>query len=196
MLAEAEAEVARQKRAKLQQAVPGAKPATRPPRFNWRRWTTDVVLWDSDTRESLYYRVLGKRTERPQLTALGEIIATAQVPDREAAVAAAHKFLDEFAGEVCGARSVEVHISAPEQAVEEERHARLRSYKVSPEAMEQAKALGLRGDVEGHLQSVAFYSEPYTHPRANRRYGNLIVRLQGLVVSWVGFADAPPSPCE
>jgi hypothetical protein len=194
MLAEAETEVARQKQAKLEQAAPGAKPAIRPPRFSWRRWTTDVVVWNSDTRRSLYYRVLGKRTERPQLTALGEIIATAQVPDREAAVAAAHRFLDEFAGEVRGAMSVAIEIAAPEQAVEDERQARLRSYKVSPEAMEQAKALGMRGDVEWELKGIAFHSEPYTHPRANRRYGNLIIRLEGLTVTWVGCADGSSEP--
>lgn len=172
---------------------------SKPRRFNWRRWTVDVVLWDSDTRQSLYYRVLGKRTERPELTALGEIIASAQVVDREAAVAAGHRFLDEFAHEAHGTRSVEIHISGPEQAIEEERHARLRSYKVSPEAMEQAKALGLRGDVEGHLQSIALNAEPYAHPDANRRYGRIIIRLEGLTVTWVGFADAPPDssePCE
>jgi hypothetical protein len=189
MLAEAEAGVARQKRAKLEEADPGAKPAAKPRRFNWKQWTTDVVAWDSDTRGSLHDRVLGKRTERPQLTALGEIIATAQVPNREAAVAAGHRFLGEFAGEVRGAKSISVEINAPEQAVEEERQARLRSYKVSPEAMEQAKRLGLRGDIERHLQGVAFYSEPYAHPRANRRWGRILINLHGLVVSWVGFAD-------
>jgi hypothetical protein len=189
MLAEAEAEVARQKRAKLEQAVPGAKPATKPPRFNWRRWTTDVVLWDSDTRESLYYRVLGKRTERPQLTALGEIIATAQVPDREAAVAAARRFLDEFAGEAHGAMSIAIEIAASEQAVEDERQARLRSYKVTPAALEQAKALGMRGDVEWDLKGIALHSEPYNHPRGNRRYGNLILRVEDRTVTWVGSAE-------
>jgi hypothetical protein len=194
MLAEAEAEVARQRRAKLEQAVPGAKPATMPRRFNWRRWTTDVVVCDSDTRESLYYRVLGKRTERPQLTALGEIIATVQVPDREEAVAAGHRFLDEFAREAQGTRSVEIHISAPEQVIEDETQARLRSYKVSPEAMEQAKALGLRGDIEGHLQGIAFYSEPYVHPHANRRWGRFIIRLENLTVTWVGSTDGSSEP--
>jgi hypothetical protein len=194
MLAEAEAEVARQKRAKLEQEVTGAKPTTRPPRFNWRRWTTDVVRWDSDTRQSLYYRVLGKRTERPQLTALGEIIATVQVPDREAAITAAHRLLDEFAGEVHGAMSMAVEISAPEQTVEEERHARLRSYRVTPEAIEQAKALGMRGDVEWDLKGIAFHSEPYTDPRGNRRYGNLILRVEDRTVTWVGFAEGSSEP--
>jgi hypothetical protein len=194
MLAEAEAEVARQKRAKLEQPVTRPKPTTKPGRFNWRRWTADAVVWDSDTRQSLHDRVLGKRTERPKLSAVGEIIATVQVPDREAAVAAARRFLDEFAGEVRGAKSIAIEISAPEQAVEEERHARLRSYRVSPEAMDRAKALGLRGDVEGHLQGIAFYSEPYVHPHANRRWGRFIIRLENLTVTWVGFADDSSEP--
>jgi hypothetical protein len=194
LLAEAEAEVARQKRAKLEEGLTRATPAIKPRRFNWRHWTTDVVRWDSDTKGSLHDRVLGKRTERPQLTALGEIIATVQVPDHEAAVAAGHRFLDAFAGEVRGAKSLAIEISAPEQAVEDERQARLRSYKVSPEAMEQAKRLGLRGDVEWELKGIAFHSEPYTHARANRRYGNFILRLENLTVTWVGFADGSSEP--
>jgi hypothetical protein len=194
MLAEAEAEVALQKRAELEQAVSESKPTAKPRRFNWRRWTTDVVLWDTETRGSLHSRILGKRTERPQLTALGEIIATAQVPDRQAAVAAAHRFLDEFAGEVHGAMSIGIEIAAPEQAVEDERQARLRSYKVTREAIEQAKALGLRGDVEWELKGMAFHSEPYAHPRGNRRYRNLILRLEGRTLIGVALADGSTEP--
>jgi hypothetical protein len=194
MLAEAEAEVALQKRAKLEQAVTGEKPTTTPRRFNWRRWTTDVVLWDSDIPQSRYGRLLARKTERPDVTALGEIIATVQVPDRKAAIAAGHRFLEEFAHEAHGARSIEVHISAPEQTVEEEREAWLRSYKVTPEAMEHAKALGIRGDVERYLQSIAFHSEGYDHPRANRRYGNVLIRLEGLIVSWVEIVDDSSEP--
>jgi hypothetical protein len=93
ILAEAEAEVAAQKRSKLEQAVTGAKPMAKPPRFSWRRWTTDVVRWHRDIPQSRYGRLLARKTERPEVTALGEIIASAQVADREAAVAAAHILL-------------------------------------------------------------------------------------------------------
>ena len=60
--------------------------------------------------------------------------------------------------------------------------------------MEQAKRLGLRGDVEWELKGIAFHSEPYTHPRANRRYGNFILHLENLTVTWVGFADGSSEP--
>lgn len=194
MLAEAQAEVTAQKRIKLEQAVTGGVPMAKPPRFSWRQWTADAVVWNRGLPQSRYGRLLARRTERPEVTALGKIIASAQVPDREAALAAAHKFLDEFAGEVHGAMSIAIEISAPEQAVEDEQQARLRSFRVSPEAMEQAKGLGLRGDIEGHLQGVAFYSEPYAHPRANRRWGNFIIRLENLTVTWVAFADGSSEP--
>jgi hypothetical protein len=194
MLAEAEVEVARQRRARLDPAVTGAQPTTKPRRFNWRRWTTDVGRWHRDLPQSRYSRLLARKTERPDVPALGEIIATAQLPDREAAVAAGHRFLDEFVGEVHGAMSIAIEISAPEQAVEEEREARLRSYEVTPEAMEQAKALGLSGDIERRLQNVALYSQPFAHPRANRRYGDLIIRLEKLTVTWVGLADGSSEP--
>jgi hypothetical protein len=194
MLAEAEAEVALQKRAELEQAVGDGKPTAKPRRFSWRRWTIDVVLWNRDIPQARYHRVLARKTERPNVPALGEVITTAQVRDREAAVAAAHRFLDEFAGGVHGAMSIGIEIAAPEQSVEDERQARLRSYRVTSEAMEQAKALGLRGDIEGYLQGVAFYSEPYSHPRANRRYANVIIRLENLTVTWVAFADRSSEP--
>jgi hypothetical protein len=194
ILAEAEAEVAAQKRIKLEQAVTGGEPMAKPPRFSWRRWTTDVVRWNRDIPQSRYGRLLARKTERPEVTALGEIIASAQVADREAAVTAAHRFLDEFAGEVHGGMSIAIEISAPEQAVEDERQARLRSYKVTPEAIEQAKALGLRGDVEWELKGIAFHSEPYTHPRGNRRYGNMILRVEDRTVTWVGSADGSSEP--
>ena len=133
MLAEAEAEVAREKRSKLEQAVTGGEPIAKPPRFNWRRWTTDVVVWNRDIPQFRYDRLLARKTERPKVPALGEIIATVQVSDRWAAVGAGHRLLDQFAHEVRGAVSIEIHISGPEQAVEDEREARLRSIKVTPE---------------------------------------------------------------
>jgi hypothetical protein len=194
MLAEAEAQVARRKRAKLEEEGTREEPTAKPRRFNWRRWTADAVVWNRGLPQSRYGRLLARKTERPEVTALGEIIASAQVADREAALAAAHRFLDEFAGEVHGAMSIAIEISAPEQAVEGEQQARMRSYRVSPEAIEQAKALGLRGDIESYLQGIAFYSEPYAHPRANRRYANLIIHLQGRTITWVGFADGSSEP--
>ena len=194
MLAEAEAEVARQKRAKLEQAVTGAKPTAKPHRFSWRKWTTDAVRWHRDLPQSRYSRLLARKTERPDVPALGEIIETAQVSDLQAAVATGHRLLDHFAHEVRGAVSIEIHISGPEQAIEDEREARLRSIKVTPEAVEQAKALGMRGYVESQLRIMALNSQPYSHPRANRREGPFILRLEGQVVRWVGFVDDSSEP--
>jgi hypothetical protein len=105
---------------------------SKPSRFNWRRWTVDVVRWDSDTPQSRYGRLLARKTERPKLTELGEIIASAQVADREAAVAAAHDFIDKFAHAASGTVSVEVHISGPEKAIEEEWESRLRADQRRP----------------------------------------------------------------
>ena len=95
-------------------------------RYNWRWWTIDAVSWDSDTRQSLRERVLGKRTERPKLTALGQTIESVQVRDRKAAVAVGHESLDRFAREPRGTISVEIRISPPEQVVVDERDARRR----------------------------------------------------------------------
>lgn len=193
MLAEAEAEVARLKRAKLEQAVTG-EPVTKPRRFNWRRWTVDSLVWHRDLPQSRYDRLLARRTERLDVPALGEVIEITQVNDRQAAIAAGHRLLDQFAHEVRGAISLEIHISGPEQAIEDEREARLRSIKVTPEAIEQARALGMRGDVENRLRSMALASQPYSHPHANRRAGPVILRLEGQIVEWVGVADDSSKP--
>jgi hypothetical protein len=193
MLAAAEAE-ARQKRAQLEQAVTGETPTTKQRRFSWRHWTTDALLWHRDLPQSRYDRLLARKTERPKVPALGEIIETAQVTDRQAAIAAGHLLLDQFAHEVRGAVSIEIHISGPEQAIEDEWEARLRSIKVTPEAVEQAKALGMRGNVESQLRIMALNSQPYPHPRANRREGPFILHLEGQVVRWVGFADDSSGP--
>jgi hypothetical protein len=194
MLTEAEAQVAREKRSKLEQAVTGGEPMAKPPRFSWRRWTADVVLWHRDLQQFRYNRLLARKTERPEVPALGEIIETAQVTDPQAAIDTGHRLLDRFAHEVRGAVSLEIHISGPEQAIEDEREARLRSYKVTPQAIEQAEALGLRGDVEWELKGIAFHSEPYTHPQGNRRHGGFIIRLENLTVTWVAFAEGSSEP--
>lgn len=194
MLAEAEAGVAREKRSKLEQAVTGGEPIAKPRRFNWRRWTTDVVVWNRDLPQSRYGRLLARKTERPDLPALGEIVDTAQVIDRQAAIAAGHRLLDRFAHEVRGAVSMEIHISGPEQAIEDEWEAWLRSIKVTPEAIEQAKALGMRGDVECRLRSMAYYSEPYAHTRANRRYENFALKIEVADVVWLGLVDPARRP--
>ena len=98
----------------------------KPRRFNWRLWTIDVVRWDSDTPQSRYGRLLARKTERPKLSALGEIIESAQVSDREAAVAAGHELLDRFAGQARGTVTIEIHLAGPEQTIEDEKQARLR----------------------------------------------------------------------
>ena len=98
---------------------------TKPAKFDWKSWTIDAVLWDSNTPSSRYGRLLARKTERPKLSALGKIIATAQVSDREAAVAAGHDLLDKFAPEAHGTVTLEIHLSGPEQAVEDEWEERL-----------------------------------------------------------------------
>ena len=86
MLAEAEAEVARQERAKLEEEGTRKERTAKPRRFNWRRWTTDVLRWHRDLPQSRYSRLLARKTERPDVPALGEIVETAQVIDRQAAI--------------------------------------------------------------------------------------------------------------
>jgi hypothetical protein len=50
------------------------------------------------------------------------------------------------------------------------------------------------GNVESRLRSMAYYSEPYDHPRANRRYENFALKMEGADVVWLGLVEPPPRP--
>ena len=63
-----------------------------------------------------------------------------------------------------------------------------RDYKISGQAIEDAKGLGLSGDVEEQLAYMAKFSANLTYPNANRRYKQFAFNLQdGVVLRVVSF---------
>ena len=68
-----------------------------------------------------------------------------------------------------------------------------RDYKISGQALEDAKGLGLSGDVEEQLAYMTKFSANLTYPNANRRYKKFAFNLQdGVVVRAVTLCGQQP----
>jgi hypothetical protein len=102
------------------------------------------------------------------------------------AIAVARHFLDRFAEEAAGRMSLEIHIYPPEKDIEDER-----AYRVSEEVLEQARKLGVEGDVEQQVRRMARDATPYTHPKAGLRHGRFALKIEGNTVTWIGLVDEP-----
>jgi hypothetical protein len=148
-------------------------------------WTVDALRWEFREHESEYQRLLAKKGEKGPGVQLGETIDRAEVPDRPYAIAIAHHLLDRYAEEAAGRMSLEVHVHPPEQDVEDEN-----AYKLTDEVLEQARKLGVEGDVEQQVRRMARDATPYTHPKANLRHGRFILKVEGNAVTWIGL-DPP-----
>ena len=94
--------------------------------------------------------------------------------------------LDRFAEEAAGRMSLEIHLHPPAKDVEDES-----AYRVTDEVLEQARQLGLEGDVEAQIKRMARDGTPYTHSRANLRHGPYALRIEANGVVWLGLTDAP-----
>lgn len=130
--------------------------------------------------------MLAKKGEKGSGVQLGQQIAVVDVEDREFAIAIAHHLLDRHAAEAAGRMSLEVHVHPPQQDVEAED-----DYRVSDEVLEQARNLGLEGNVEQQIKRMARDGTPCTHPRANLRHRRFILKVEGNDVTWIGLADPP-----
>lgn len=51
-------------------------------------------------------------------------------------------------------------------------------YKVSDDALKQARTLGMFGNVRARLAKMAKLSAPFTHPDANRRYEGYLLSIK------------------
>jgi hypothetical protein len=149
-------------------------------------WVVEAVRWEFREHESEYQRLLAKKRDKGPGVQLGQQIDRAEVPDRPYAVAIAHHLLDRHAEEAAGRMSLEIHIYPPEKDIEDES-----AYRVTDEVLEQARQLGIEGDVEAEIKRMARDGTPYTHPRANLRHGPYALRIEANDVVWLGLADAP-----
>jgi hypothetical protein len=150
-------------------------------------WTVEVVRWEFRKHETEQERLLAEKGEQGPGVQLGQRIAGADVEDREFAIAIAHHFLDRYAAEAAGRMSLEVHLHPPQRDVEDEN-----VYQVTDEVLEQARKLGVEGDVEAQIKQMARDGAPYyTQRKANLRHGRFALKVEGNDVVWIGLADPP-----
>jgi len=149
-------------------------------------WTVEAVRWEFREDASDYERLLAKKGEKGPGVQLGQQINVVDVTDRAFAIAVAHHFLDRHAEEAAGPMSLEIHIHPPQRDLQDET-----VYAIGDEVIEQARKLGLGGDVEQQIRHMARDSVPHTHPRANRRFERFILRTEGNHITWIGPVDPP-----
>ena len=68
------------------------------------------------------------------------------------------------------------------------------AYRVPEDVLEQARKLGVEGDVEQAVKRMARDGTPYTHPKANLRHGRFALNVEANTVTWIGLADPPRGP--
>jgi hypothetical protein len=65
-------------------------------------------------------------------------------------------------------------------------------YVVPEEVLEQARKLGVEGDVEQQVKRMAKEGTPhYANRRANLRHERFILKVEGNTVAWIGLVDPP-----
>lgn len=76
-------------------------------------WRVEANRWVYSEYATPYERLLASKHQRGPGLEQGEEIEAADVPDRAAAIALAHQYLDKHAEEAMGRASFEVHIRPP-----------------------------------------------------------------------------------
>ena len=70
-----------------------------------------------------------------------------------------------------------------------------REYAVSPSVLEQARAIGMYGNVEGRIKRMAQAAVPFKHPPASHRFDSYLFRIEGdTVVMIMKFDPSKPMP--
>ena len=109
--------------------------------------------------------LLASKHERGPGIEQGEELEAAEVPDRAAAIALAHQYLDKHAEEAAGRTSLEIHIRPPATELRDPE-----LYEVPPEIVAQARRLGLKGDVAAQIKRMVWGGRP-EHRRAEEPPG-------------------------
>jgi hypothetical protein len=64
-------------------------------------------------------------------------------------------------------------------------------YEISDTTLKQARKLGMYGNVRGRLIKIACEAEPFAHPTATHRFGNLLLSIRDDVLVAIAKADQP-----
>lgn len=63
---------------------------------------------------------------------------------------------------------------------------------ISPQALEDARNLGLTGDVEDKLRRMVENSTVFSHPRGNRRFSKVMLLVSDNILQSVAIIDIDP----
>ena len=147
-------------------------------------WRVEANRWVYSEFATAYERLLASKHERGPGIEQGEELEAAEVPDRAAAIALAHQYLDRHAEEAVGRTSLEVHIRPPARELKDSS-----LYEVPPEVVAQARRLGLKGDVAAQIKRMVGEADLGTDGRGNLKTHQYLLRIERGVVTWIGETD-------
>ena len=154
-------------------------------------WTIAAVQWVLENPDYKGALMLGSRIEDPaKEIEVTKELEKVEVPDLDHAIAAAHELLDRHAREV-GEFALEIYVTAPQLPHADQERLGIRHYKLSAEVRKQARAIGIRGDVEARVARMVRHAAPFDHRVANLRFRGIIMRVEDDVVTWVGLLIPP-----
>jgi hypothetical protein len=155
-------------------------------------WRVNAVTWVLENPDYTSRILLGVKIEDPaaELT-MTKHLESVDAPDLDHAIAAAHALLDKHSEQV-GEYALEIYVNAPQPPHAEEERLGIRQYKLTPEALKQARAIGLRGrDIEARVARLVRHATPFEHPTANLRFRGIIMRVEDDHVTWIDLAVPP-----
>ena len=162
-------------------------------------WRVEANRWVYSEYATPYERLLASKHQRGPGLEQGEELESADVPDRAAAIALAHQYLDRHAEEAVGRTSLEIHIRPPARELKDSS-----LYEVPPETVAQARRLGLKGDVAAQIKRMVVEADLTTDGRGNLKTHQYVLRIgaasspgsaRRTPSAGTAAASARPSPC-
>jgi hypothetical protein len=155
-------------------------------------WTITAVNWVLENPDYGTRIAMGLEIEDPAKEIEStHTLESAQAPDLEAALALAHQLLDKHI-ESAGEFALEVYVSPPLVPHPEQARLGIKDFKLTAEARQQARAIGLRArGLEARIARLARHAVPYEHKVANQRFGGILMRIEDDAVTWIGLAVPP-----
>ena len=147
-------------------------------------WRAEASRWVYAAFDSPYAKLLAYKHEREPGIEQAEVVEAAEVPDRTAAIALAHPYLDRHAAEAAGRTGLEVHVRPPEAELRDEG-----VYEVPAEIVAEARRLGLKGNVAAQIRRMVLDATLSIDGRANLQAGRYLLRVERDRVTWIAEAD-------
>ena len=155
-------------------------------------WTISVIHWILENPDFSSRISLGFKIENPaKEVEMTRTLETVEAPDLDHALVAAHRMIDKYSERV-GEYALEIWVHRPQLPHPEQGRLGVRDYKLTSEALKQARATGLRGrDLEARVARMVRHAAPFEHPTANLRFRGIIMRVEDDLVTSIELAVPP-----